>query len=370
MNNHLKKCRTDLTIFGVLTARRILMTAILSGVAFASAARAAVLPPPPTPITLPPPASTAFADSMTFGPDGLLYVWTGSEVKRQSAVDSSLFTTLGTVAAAGSDAGPIAFSRDGSTILLGNGFGGTVPAAGGLVYTMPATGGAVSTSLAEIDGHYSFLAANIGTNSSYFVDLGVDPFPSSEVMVFDTMSKSMVPVITGIPGASTSMALDAAGDLVVGIGYGPQVGTFNSFTKADLSAALSSQHALDWNSGHFVASSSTTTGSGLFFAHGKLFAGGGLIGSPGGLTVFDSQGHGQLFENGFSTTLVYDPFSDRVLVAGGNQDDGVYPTSAFLVPEPSAAVLASLAGMLSISLCRRRSAQPRLDRLRFRRPPV
>ncbi len=364
MNDHPKNRGTDLLNDSIAHARRLLATALLGGGFLASPGLADVLPPPPIPITLPPPAATAFADSMTFGPDGLLYVWTGSEVKKQSAVNSSVFATLGSVASAGSDAGPIAFSRDGNTILLGNGFGGTAPAAGGLVYSMPATGGPVTSSLAEIDGHYSFLAANIGNaSSSFFVDLGVDPFPHSEVMVFDTTTKAMVPVIATIPGASTSMALDAAGNLVVGIGYGAQVGTFNSFTKADLASALASGHALDWNSGQLVASSATTTGSGLFFAHGSLFAGGGSIGGPGGLTVFDSQGNGRLFENGYSTTIVYDPLGDRILIAGGNQPDGMYSPSAFLVPEPSAAQLALLSGLFLIPLYGR-LRPARRDRLR------
>ena len=105
------------------------------------------LPAPLATITsFPPPAADAFLTNMRFGPDGLIYAWDGQSIWRQSGINVDGFdpTPFGTVPSSGSDAGPINFSQDGRTLLIGNGYGGTdfSGASNGLLYSMPATGGA------------------------------------------------------------------------------------------------------------------------------------------------------------------------------------------------------------------------------------
>ncbi len=83
------------------------------------------LPSAPYSVMLPPPSTNAFGVSVAFGPsDGLMYVWDGGQVLRQDAPMSSSFTSIGNVGSGNADAGPLAFSRDGSQLLAGNGAGG------------------------------------------------------------------------------------------------------------------------------------------------------------------------------------------------------------------------------------------------------
>jgi len=314
-------------------------------------AAAEILPPPPIPFSLPPPAANAFGVSVAFGPsDGLMYVWDGAGVLKQDAPLSTSFTSIGNVGSSSADAGPIAFSRDASELLIGNGGGGILAGAhAGLIFTIPAAGGDSNTPLATIDFHDNFLAAPLGvSNHKFFVNQGNVPFSASSVSVLDNTDGSNVSIIENIPGASGGMAVSPSGQLFVGIGFGPQVGELRSFSLAALESAYNSTTPLAWTAGTLFNSASNNSAFGLFFdARGFLFAGG-----PDGVTVFDPAGNGVVYENNGHTGAVYDPLNDRVLVTGFGDHQGLYPASMFVVPEPGGLALA-VGAILAILCCRK-----------------
>lgn len=308
-----------------------------------STAGADVLPPAPVSITLPFPAPNAFEVATTFGPnDGLLYVWTGNSVLKQDAIDSDSFTSLGGVGSASSDAGPIAFSRDASTLLVGNGSGGVLGGANaGQLFTLPAAGGSGATA-GNVPFHFTLLASPLGaSNTQYFINQGQSPPTSSSVSLFDSSTASNVPVIANIPGASSSMAIDG-GRLMVGIGYGPNRGDLRSFALTDLETAANTATPVDWSTGTLFNDLDNNSGAGMFYdARGYLFVGG-----SSGLTVFDTGGASMFYDNGGFSGIVYDPLGDRFLLTGWGLEQGIYPASMFFqVPEPSSVALALMAGV-------------------------
>ena len=321
---------------------------------------AAALPAPTVPVILPPPAANAFGVSVAFGPaNGLMYVWDGASVLKENSVNSSSYASIGSVGSGSADAGPIAFSRDGSALLVGNGFGGALggPTHVGKVFSIPTAGGSSSTPVGTIPFHNWFVAAPIGASTTrYFVDSGADQFgTASGVTVFDSLDGSNVSLIQGIPGASSSIALDAANNLYVGIGYGAQVGEIREFSLAALANAFNSSTPLAWTAGTLFNASPNNSGAGMFLdARGYLFAGG-----PDGVTVFNPSSHARLFDNGGYTTVTYDPALDRVLVTGFGNQQGIYPASMFLAPEPTSGVLAGSAVLIFIPWARRRRQQTR-----------
>jgi hypothetical protein len=287
---------------------------------------------PTTPVTLPAPSSDAYGISVAFGPsNGLMYVWDGSHVLKQTAFNSTSYTSIATVNTSGSDAGPIAFSSDASTILLGNGAGGTNPDGNtGLIFSVPSTGGTASSPVGSIDFHNAFLAAPIsGSNSKFFVDTGNEFFSGSTVSVFDSSNGSNSLIINNIPGASTSMAMDSSGRLYVGVGFGDEVGELRRFSMTNLVNAYNTHTPVDWTSGELFNSSPNNSGAGMFFdAAGRLF-----VGWSDGVTVFTTHGNSRVFDNEGYTTVTYDPLDDRVLVTGFGNEQGIYNASSFVVPQ-------------------------------------
>lgn len=312
-----------------------------------AAAVAATLPVAPVSVALPPPAANAFGVSVAFGPaNGLMYVWDGASVLKQDGFNSASFTSIGSVGSGSADAGPIAFSRDASALLLGNGFGGFVggPAHEGKVFSIPAVGGSSNVPLGTVAFHNSFVAAPLGASlTRYFVDAGADLFgTSSSVSVFDASTGSNLAVIQNIPGAGSSIALDAADNLYVGIGFGAQVGEIRTFSLAALTTAFNTATPLAWTAGTLFNGTPNNSGAGMFLdARGYLFVGG-----PDGIAVFDTAGHTALYDNGGYTSITYDPLHDRLLVTGFGNQQGIYPASMFHVPEPGTATLALLAAVL------------------------
>jgi hypothetical protein len=309
----------------------------------ATTASSDVLPPAPVSVNLPFPAPNAFEVATAFGPnDGLLYVWTGNSVLKQNAIDSNSFTSLGGVGSGSADAGPIAFSRDASNLLVGNGSGGMLGGANaGQLFTIPAAGGS-GASAGKVPFHFTLLASPLGvSNTQYFINQGDASFNSSSVTVFDSATASNVSVVANIPGASSSMAIDG-GRLMVGIGFGPNRGDLRSFALADLQTAANSATPVDWSTGTLFNGIDNNGGAGMFFdARGFLFVGG-----PNGLTVFDTGGASIFYDNGGFSGIVYDPFGDRFLLTGWGLEQGIYPASMFFhVPEPSSVVLALMAGI-------------------------
>jgi hypothetical protein len=255
----------------------------------------------------------------------------------------------------------MAFSLDGSQILLGNGAGGELGGShAGLMFAIPAAGGSSSTALVPtVPFHTSLLAAPIGASTTrYFIDQGTDLFGTgSKVSVFDSSAGTNIDVISSIPGASSSMALDSSNNLYVGIGFGAAAGELRMFSQAALTAAYAGT-PIPWTSGTVFNTNPNNSGAGMGFdARGFLFVGG-----PDGVTVFDPAGNSQLYHNGGYTQIALDPTNDRVLVTGFGNFQGLYDASTFLVPEPSAFALAATGGfMMCWKLRRRLRSTRRID---------
>ncbi|MEX0978387.1 MAG: hypothetical protein WDZ48_06030, partial [Pirellulales bacterium] len=317
---------------------RTIAMALLGVIVLTGVVRAEILPPPPIGVTLPAAAKNAFGVSVTYSPsDGLMYVWNGAQVLKQDAPLSASFTSIGNVGSGSADPGAIAFSRDSSSLILGNGAGGLEGGSNaGLIFTIPASGGDSDTPIATVPFHDTFLAAPLSaSNNKVFIDQGNASFTGSNVSVLDDTSGINVTVIQNIPGASTSLAINA-GRLFVGVGFGPMRGQLHSFLVSDLQTAYDASMPLDWDDGQVFNDEDNNSGFGLFFdARGFLFAGG-----PSGVTVFDAAGNNRLYDNSGFTGVVYDPVNDRVLVTGFGDHQGLYPASMFVVPEPSTVVMA------------------------------
>ena len=312
------------------------------------------LPAAPTTITFPNPTSPnvpAFSTVLaTFGPsDGLLYVWDGVNVLKESAPGTSQFNPFGSVPSTNSsDPGPITFSSDGNQILLGNGAGGNLGGTfNGMMYIMPKTGGAVASPVGGSTlWHDAFVASSL-SSSQYFVNQGNASFSGSSVSRYDATADIVKSVIQNIPGAGASMAV-GNGRLFVDIGFGPQRGEIRSFALTQLNTAASNNSPLDWTTGTIFNSQDNNSGAGMFFdQRGLLFVGGG-----DGVTVFDTLGHSRLYSNNGYSVVTYDSHDNAVLVTGFGDHQGIYLASMFAVPEPSTALLALL-GLLSLPLRRR-----------------
>lgn len=329
---------------------------VLVGTIFLSwctAAVADVLPAPSINVTLPVPSVNSFSVSVTYGPtDGLMYVWDGAQILRQNAPLANSFTSLGAVGSGSADAGPLTFSRNGSELLIGNGAGGFQGGAhAGQIFTIPSAGGDSNSAIGNVPFHDQFLAAPLGaSNNKFFIDQGNEFFTGSSVSVFDNTDGSNVPVIANIPGASSSMAIDAFGRFYVGIGFGPQRGQLRSFHLSDLENAYNTATPLDWTAGNLFNALDNNSGAGMFFdARGFLFVGG-----PNGVTLFDSLGNSNFYDNSGFTSVVYDSVNDRILVTGFGDYQGLYPASLFQVPEPSSVLLAGLGLLMFVPVVRRR----------------
>ena len=159
-----------------------------------------------------------------FGPsDGLLYVWNGAQVLKQNAIDSASFTSIGNVGSGSADAGPIAFSRDASRLLLGNGAGGFVGGANcgpDLRHSRHRRKQRRGDRRRRVSQFVPGRAARASrtTSSSSIRATHASPPAASRCSI--NLTGTNVPVIENIPGASTSMAI-GGGRLYVGVGFGP-----------------------------------------------------------------------------------------------------------------------------------------------------
>ncbi len=341
--------------------RRI--TALLTILVFTGALQAVYPAPAPLhTLTIPAPGANAYSSAAAYDASGLLHVWDGITVWKQDAAATDAFTAIGSVDLDGagtidnsSDAGPITFSRDGSHMLLGNGFGGMVPGSppfdaswSGLVMSMPVAGGTVTNSLADMDDHWDFepLAASstlAGAGQKYFVDQGDGGWPpNSLVSIFDETDQSNVPVLTGVPGAAAHVALDAADNLYVTVGYGDYRGDVRLFPLANLESAYTTATPLDWSDGTLLNPVYTDnhSGAGLFVDdRGLLFAGG-----SDGLTVFGPDGRCRTYDvNTGYAEIVHNAAANTILLMNTGE---VYDVAAF-VPEPGTlGLLACGVGML------------------------
>jgi autotransporter-associated beta strand protein len=305
---------------------------------------AQTLPPPVTTINSFPPPNHAYLTNMRFGPDGLIYAWDGQNVWRQSGVNVDSFgaTPFGTVPTTDSDAGPINFSQDGRTLLIGNGSGGNdfSGPSNGQLFTMPATGGP-ATLVGTVPNHFDLIPLPVASTVPNFrakvlLDVGTPNF-HSEVDVFNMASGKAAAVVRNIPGASSSIALDSANRLYVGIGYGDSRGQIRRFSLPLIDAAADGQ-PIDWSSGQLFNAADNNSGGGMFFdARGNFFVGG-----PDGVAVFNKNGASQVYNTGAGSNpaVSYNPTNDQfaMYLIGFNDPQGlgfkplIYNASAFNAP--------------------------------------
>jgi hypothetical protein len=340
--------------------------------AVAAAAPALAAPAPVGQVTLPGPGNgNAFTVSARYSADGRLYVWDGANVLYEATPGARPFTILspGGVGSTSADTAAINFTSDGSAVVVGNGAGGLAgaidpsDASNGLIFTVPIGGGASHQS-ADVNDHVDFIPLPAGASlanahQKMLVDEGSGGLTSA-VSIVDLSSGSNTTVIASIPGAGTSLAMDSANRLYVGIGYdgkatGSHRGDIRRFDWSAVESAFLSHAPLDWAQGQlFNTPSGNNSGAGMFFdARGCLFVGGNE-----GVAVFAPDGSGQTYDLGLGyVTLTYNPAADQFFAKpfSGNTFN-VYSAAAF-VPEPASLVLPVM-GSLGL-LRRRRTAERR-----------
>jgi hypothetical protein len=187
----------------------------------------------PTPITTffgPLPADgVAFSTSYTYGDDGLLYAFDGRDVLKQDGLNASTFTALSTssTSVAGADAGPIAFAPGGSTIVVGTGSGGLDFSgnSNGIFLTTSAAGSGFTQLTTVAPNQYYFTAVTglsslLNASNLMVVNQGNASFTGSFVSYYDLATETNVTVVDNIPGSSSFLTYDSAGNLYVGIGFG------------------------------------------------------------------------------------------------------------------------------------------------------
>ncbi len=339
-----------------MSCRCVCLAVVVSaGSAFAE------VPVPVGSVTLPGPAANAYSVSTRYAADGRLYVWDGASVLRETMPGAGAFTILSTGGSGSADTAGINFTSDGSTIVVGNGAGGSLGGDhNGLIFTMPITGGAGLKQAADLDYHIDFIPlpssgitlpnasrmmlVEAGTGVS-IVDLGsADNATSGKA------------VIANIPGASASLVMDSAHRLYVGSGYGAHRGDIRRFNWSDVESAFRNAVPLNWSDGQLFnpTSSNNNSGSGMFFdKRGYLFAGGN-----GGMAVFAPDGTGEFVSLGADPyySLTYNPMLDEFFAKGYFSDTAEIYSAAAFVPEPTALMLVATAAM---GLLRRRQCLER-----------
>ena len=234
-------------------------------------------------LPLPAANSTGFApSSMRFGPNGQLYAWDGTTIWEQTgSYNAGSFNAIGSITAPpstkspfDSDPGPINFSADGRSIVVSEGAGGsdsTLPAvdSNGLLFTLPITGGTTITPVGTVRNTFDLVPVPPKSpTTGYFVDIGT-PGLNSEVDLFNSSTGADVPILTGIPGASTSLAVTGTNSsnytLYVGVGFGDQQGQIEAFNVQALFQGLKSGTPLSWSAGTIVnPADGNNSGSGIF----------------------------------------------------------------------------------------------------------
>ncbi|MGF1632320.1 MAG: PEP-CTERM sorting domain-containing protein [Phycisphaerae bacterium] len=310
------------------------------------------MPSPVAAFDLPAPSAVSFGTSATYGPDGLLYAFDGLNVLKQQAANTGSFAAVNSspLSVAGSDAGPITFSNNGTSIFVGTGLGGFDFSgnSNGLTFALPAAGGAFTQIPGTTPGQYSF-ASYQGTAGRLLVNQGTSDFSGSFVSLYGTTSGDVATVIDNIPGASTAVGVDSDA-VIVGIGFGPERGTLRRFGLAAVVAAATTS-PLDFSAGELLnPADDSNSGTGIFqLPDGRIFVG---QGSEGGVLVLFPDGGSRVFDlgQGFNT-IAYNAVDDQF----ASFADGralVFDTAGF-IPEPATLSLAAV-GLLG--LVRRRAA--------------
>jgi hypothetical protein len=191
----------DTTCLGMRTLLSIVAVFTTIGTGYAQS-------PVGTVVNIPVPndAANAFSTSLRYDSSGNLYAWDGLSVWEQSG-GSGNFNLLGTAPATNqSDAGPVALSQDGQTLLLSNGAGGYYFSGNGSFLTMSASGGMaaqVSGSGVPYTGDALALPAATtipGSATKYIVYEGNSSYNGTSLSVFDSATGTSKVVIATAQG--------------------------------------------------------------------------------------------------------------------------------------------------------------------------
>ena len=288
---------------------------------------------------IPQPDNNAFSTSLRYDSNGDLYAWDGLSVWEQSGGTGG-FANIGAVAPGNSaDAGPIAFSQDGKTLLLSNGAGGFVGGSyNGVFWTMPASGGA-TTQVAGGGIPYTFDAVALpvattipGSGAKYIVYEGNSSYSGASLSIFDSSAGTSQVIIDNGPGATTLIAVNPQNESIyVGIGYGADAGEIYSFSLSQIDSAYESGTPLNFLAAGTLfdpAGSGYQSGAGMFFdSNGYLFSGGG------GVTVFRPNGticYNQPAGSDYFDALTYNPAKNEVFkVPYGSSTGSLYSAADF-----------------------------------------
>lgn len=206
-------------------------------------------------------------------PDGRLLLLNGANVSVETAPKSGAFSSLGDIPGFSLmfwGPGFLAVSPDGTRAAAGSNAGGTIA----VFETANPTNATIVTGddfAGEwIDNRYLAIANGMS---------------GPRVEILDTQTATMTPVITNIGGASAGVAIDAAGNLYTGNGYGyntggSSTGWIKAFAAADWQNALATNTPLNFETtGTPVADLLSAypfgfDGSGNMFVGGADFFGG------------------------------------------------------------------------------------------------
>ena len=185
---------------------------------------------------------------------------------------------------------------------------------------MPASGGtAAEVAAGVVLDTYDDIALPAGSGISpsstkYLVDEGTAD--GSSLSIFDTATGTNKVVVSGIPGASTSIAFNPTNNSVyVGDGYdygGGTTGDIRGFSLSLIGSAYNSGTPILFASVSSFDSAGTgyQCGEGMFFDNnGYLFSGGWQ-----GITVFRPNGSISYNSSNLTGALTYDPANNEVLV--------------------------------------------------------
>lgn len=268
--------------------RIVVLTAALMGLGLSAAATTFV------PYQkFPQPAPTAFGVAGLALPNGRLLVWDGDALHLQMAVNADAFQRV--AAGYAGDPGFMALSPGGSTVLLGQGFGGAL-------YRFEPNAPASFAPAAVVGNlpHYSgvFLTENLVLLDTFRMD-----FSGTDLQIVDISGAKSAPwtvvaksdlymnkdVVVEKPpfSYSTSVAIDRGAGVVYSMDGNTR--ELRAFNAADLLAAYNAQTTLDWAAdGVLIGAAGQFFGGGVagVTPSGRLVIGGseGFL-QPGGVQV-------------------------------------------------------------------------------------
>jgi hypothetical protein len=201
-----------------------------------------------------------------------------------------------------------------------------------------------------------------GPSSKFLVDVGSNPFGSSEVDVYDASTNTRSQLIKNISGPSASLAWNPlTSELYVENGNPSTAGqaSIKKFTLAQLASG-----PVDWSAGTTVSGAmpdGTVVGSGMFFdSKGDLFTG-----TSNGLLVVTPSGNATLYDDSEGSadfaSVFYDPATngttDQFVLEGFVNSPEIFSAAQFVtsaVPEPACLTALLSAGLTGLMFLRRR----------------